>query len=155
MNPVILFLKDVASETIATIIIAGLVYLVVKYRSRLGRVGKNMSVSPDGSKIISEVDGDLYITSPTGTTNLTHSPNAERGAIWANSSEWVAFRKKVGDQWQVWVGNTESGKMMGLAWFFENERERPIEWDTNDNLIIDWGGSKWVIKNDEIARRLQ
>lgn len=152
MNPVLLFLKDMASETIATAIIAGLAYLVVKYRSRLGKFGKRMSISPNQAKIASEVDGDIYLTTGAGTKNLTHSSVREAGALWAHNSDWLAFSRGDDARWQVWICNTTTGKLVCFTDGLKSSR--PIKWDIDDSLVIDLGGSAWVIKNDEIRRRL-
>lgn len=148
------FLQDIASEVLTAILFAAGTWLWIRYKDgRFKQLGKGMRVSPDQSRVVSEVGGDLYVTSDYGTTNLTHTRTIETDAMWASNSRWLAFRRQNGHGWQVWVGDTDTGKLVRLTQM-DSPNARPLAWDVENNLKIDLGGSEWIIKHSEIERKL-
>ena len=118
----------------------------------LASLRKNGKQSPDGSRTASEVSGDIIVADKFGIENLTHSHSTERNPLWAPNSHWLAFQRKIEGAWEVWALETQNKKSVMLM-KVAGER-RKIEWQPNNDLVIQMGGTFLTVYRQEIEKRL-
>ncbi len=114
------------------------------------KTGKN---SPDGSKTVSEINGDILVADKFGIENLTHTRAQERNPMWAFNSRWLAFQRQVEQGWEVYVLDTLNKKSVMLTKTFGDRRK--IEWQSNNDLVIQLGGTFLTVYEQEIEKRLR
>lgn len=152
------FTQSVIGNITADAVLFGIPALLVLLRTiRQGRIlsgfGKDMKSSPDGSKSVSVVDGEIYVADKGGIHNVTHTKSEEQNASWSGNSKWIAFQREGKLSWEVWVLAPDTLRNIQLATVYGQKR-REVEWQGND-LVIQEGGSERRVYEAEIEKRLK
>ena len=136
----------------ALAIVASLVALRYRHLINKFRVGRK-TTSPDGKRTAIEANNEIYVTGHGRTTNLTHSPAYDTQPVWSPDGRLIAFQSnRDGGDWNVWVANVDTRKLVQVTRIIG--KERVIGWDMLGNLHIDLGGSRLMVKAEELERKL-
>jgi hypothetical protein len=153
------YTQSVIGNFTADLILFSLPALWVFLRTiRQGRIlknfGREMKVSPDGQAAVNAVDGEILMAGKGGIENLTHTKAVEENPLFASNSKWIAFQRQVEGAWEVWAIDVETRKTVSLG-TVAGDKRRMIEWQPNNDLVIQMGGTYLTVYQQEIEKRLK
>ena len=94
------------------------------------------AISPDGSAILFNYQGDIYKVSSSGgtATPLTLSESYEYSAVWSNDGQQIAFASNRHGGFDVFVMPANGGEAKRLT--FHSYGERPSAFSPDDKSIV-------------------
>ena len=114
--------------------------------------------APDGRNTAYEYGGDVFISNRDGIYNFTRSRAIDYGIAWSPNSRWLSFQSASAKEDRiisVLVADMGKGKVVNILTYFADKKfPRLAQWDNDNNLHIDLGGSVMIVKREELEKRL-
>ncbi len=159
------FLTNFTSNALADIAILGIAALAgwiggryfSKKKSGQIRFGKYV-VSPDKTHIAIETPNDIFVMDAGGEPkNISRHSAKDIDPRWSPDSKLFAFISDRDENWEVYVANPITGRVVQIT--FSPEDEYIIEWTKSGDLWIGIGDgedrSLQVFRKDEIEELLK
>ena len=153
------FLENFIAQIVFALLAALLGLGLLHFRRLLKIVQKGHSAhSPDGRNTAYEYKGDVFISNLSGINNLTNSRAVDYGMAWSPNSRWLSFQSasaKDNKTVSVIVADVRNGKIVNLLTYLMDKKfPRLANWDGENNLHLDLGGSIVIVKREELEKRL-
>ncbi len=79
--------------------------------------GGSMSMTPDGEQIVFTSRGEVFATTPkyATTKQITHTPQAERGAVISPDGKTIAYASERSGQWNIYTATIHRDEEVNFA----------------------------------------